>query len=80
MFTDVTNAVITVNGEDYTIENPAGMDESQLISAVLNNLIIPLVGDEPTMKLADLVGKSASAELTISAGLVDYTPPTRWSL
>ncbi|WP_303857843.1 InlB B-repeat-containing protein [Aminicella lysinilytica] len=73
MFTDVINADIYIGAEQVgTIVNPAQMSDSELKGAILNQLIIPLVGDNPTMTLKDLVGKSASAELTISAGLVNY--------
>jgi predicted ester cyclase len=74
MFTDVSKAVISIEGkEPRTIENPAGMTEGELKLAIAENLIYPLIEGADTRNLIELVGKSASAEITIKLGEVEYT-------
>ncbi len=76
MFTDVTNADIYIGEIQVgTIENPTEMTENELMSAIAQQLILPLVNNDQSNlggSLSLLVGKSASAEMTISAGLVEY--------
>ncbi|MGI6363782.1 MAG: cell wall-binding repeat-containing protein [Bacillota bacterium] len=73
-FTDVINADIYIGAEQVgAIDHPGSMTVEGLRSAVLDNLIIPLVGEDAAMILKDLAGKSASAEITFSAGFVQYT-------
>ena len=77
LFKDVSSAEISVDGEVVeTIENPAEMDKGKLMGEILNKLIMPLVGDNPTMTLVDLAGKSAGAKLIISAGTGVYCEGT----
>ena len=76
MFTDVTNADIYIGETQMgTIKNPTEMAENELMSAIAQQLILPLVDNDQSNlggNLSLLVGKSASAEMTISAGLVEY--------
>ncbi|MGI6363222.1 MAG: hypothetical protein ACOX21_05665 [Bacillota bacterium] len=58
------------------IANPAEMNDADLITAIAQQLIQPLIGEGKsltTATLKDLAGKGADAEVTICAGAVDYT-------
>ncbi|MGI6363788.1 MAG: hypothetical protein ACOX21_08635, partial [Bacillota bacterium] len=76
MFTDVLNADIFIGEEQVgNIANPSAMTEQELMQAIASQLILPLVDNDPANlggNLSLLIGKSATAELTISAGLVNY--------
>lgn len=76
LFKDVTNADIYIKGIKVgTIGNPAGMTDDELMLAIGEQLILPLVDNEPTDmsgNLSLLVDKSASAKVTIVAGSVEY--------